>query len=242
MLRLCVAGAAGKMGSTILREAVNKGFQIVGAVVSPHNVNILKSLREAGICESDVKLMGPSNLKKAIEKADVYISFTTPAAEAHNLPIVADVGKKIVMGTTGFTKEQMRKIQNAVSSKVPAVFSPNFALGVNILFRLTQVCKSFPPEYDFSIMEAHHTGKRDAPSGTAKKLGEIVSSIRDYSKVIHGREGLSPRIPEELEILSVRTGGVIGMHNLIIAGPYEMVRIEHVAFSRSVFAQGALYA
>lgn len=242
MPRICVAGATGKMGSIILREAVNKSFQIVGAVVSSHNISIGKSLREAGICESDVELMDPSNLNRAIEKADVYMSFTTPTAEAHNLPIVADAGKRIVMGTTGFTSEQMEKIQKAVLGKIPAVFSPNFALGVNILFRLTQVCKAFPPEYDLSITEIHHTGKRDAPSGTAKKLAKIVSSLRGYSKVIHGREGLSPRIPEELEIMSIRTGGVVGMHNLIVAGPYEMVRIEHTAFSRNLFAQGALYA
>lgn len=242
MLKLCVAGASGRMGSTLIKEAVNRGYRIVGAVVAPDDVTVGKSLAEAGICSSDIEIVGSSHLREAAEPADVYISFTSPAAEISNLPIVADLGKGVVMGTTGFTDEQMRKVRNAISGKVPAVFAPNFALGVNILFKLAQLCKAFPPDYDFSITEIHHTGKKDAPSGTAKKLGEIVSEVRGYSEVVHGREGLSPRTQKELEVLSLRAGGVPGIHDLIIAGPHEMLRIEHTAFSRNVFAQGALYA
>jgi 4-hydroxy-tetrahydrodipicolinate reductase len=122
------------------------------------------------------------------------------------------------------------------------VFSPNYSVGVNILFQLARALKAFPPEYNFSISEIHHTGKKDAPSGTAKKLGEILADIRGYSKIVSGREGISPRKPEELEISALRAGGVPGIHDLIVAGPYEMLRIEHTAFSRSVFAQGAVYA
>jgi 4-hydroxy-tetrahydrodipicolinate reductase len=115
-------------------------------------------------------------------------------------------------------------------------------VGVNIFFQLAKALKPFPPEYNFSISEIHHTGKKDAPSGTAKKLGEILADIRGYSTIVHGREGISPRRPEELEISALRAGGVPGIHDLIVAGPYEMLRIEHTAFSRSVFAQGAVYA
>lgn len=242
MVKICVAGATGKMGSVVVREAVSKGFQIVGAVASPNDPNVGKSLREAGICDLDIKVVGPDKLSEAIRNADVYITFTTPDAEVSNLPIVAEAGKRIVMGTTGFTEEQMRKVKEAVLGRVPAVFSPNFAFGVNILFKLAQIMQSLPPEYDISITEVHHTGKRDAPSGTAKKLGEIISTLRGYSKVVYGREGLNPRAPKELEIASLRVGGVPGIHDLIVAGPYEMLRIEHTAFARGVFAQGALYA
>ena len=242
MLKVCVAGAAGRMGSALLREADRQGVQIVGAVESSDNVNIGKSLRTLGLASSNARLLDPSKLGEAVKTADVYMSFTTPDAEASNLPVVAELGKRIVMGTTGFTREQMEKLREAVSGKVPVVFSPNYALGVNVFFRLTQICKAFPPEYDFSITEIHHTGKRDAPSGTAKELARIVSSVRGYSKNVYGREGLSPRALEELEILSLRAGGVPGIHNLVVAGPYEMIRIEHTAFSRSVFAQGALFA
>jgi len=242
MIKICTAGATGRMGSAIINEAVAREFQIVGAVESQDNVNLNKSLKEIGLCNSDIKLMGPANLEEAVKNADVYISFTKPDAEVANLPVVAKLGKKIVMGTTGFTNDQLKKIRSAVSGKVPAIFSPNFALGVNILFKLAQTLELFPPEYDISISEIHHTGKKDAPSGTAKKLSEIVSGFRGYAKVVYGREGINPRTPRELEVSSLRVGGVPGIHDLIIAGPHEMLRIEHIAFSRSVFAQGALYA
>jgi len=242
MLKLCVAGAAGRMGTAVIREAAAKGFQIVGAVEALGNSCIGKSLRELGICDSDTIIVSTDNLSVAAGNADIYVTFTVPTAEMSNIPVVAALGKRIVLGTTGFTEEQNRLIREAVQGKVPAVFSPNYSVGVNILFQLAKALKVFPQEYDFSITEVHHTGKKDAPSGTAKKLGEIIADARGYSTVNHGRDGISPRKPEELEIAALRAGGVPGIHDLIVAGPYEMLRIEHVAFSRSVFAQGAVYA
>ncbi len=230
------------MGSTLLKEAVTRGFNIVGAIAATNEPNVGKTLREAGICDSDAEIVDSSKLKEAVADADVYISFTTPEAEIHNLPIVASMGKRIVMGTTGLTDIQMNELREEISKKVPAVFAPNYAIGVNILFRLTKPLALLPPDYDFSITEIHHKGKKDAPSGTAAKMGQLVSEARRYSTVVHGREGISIRKPEELEVLSVRAGGVPGVHDLIVAGPHEMLRIEHIAFSRSVFAQGALYA
>jgi 4-hydroxy-tetrahydrodipicolinate reductase len=242
MLKLCVAGAAGKMGSTVIREAVAKGHQIIGAVEAPNNTCIGKSLRELGICDSDTRIVGSDRLSEAARDADVYVTFTMPAAEVQNIPAVVELDKRIILGTTGFTEEQTRQVRNVVSGRVPAVFSPNYSVGVNILFKLAQALKAFPPEYNFSITEIHHTGKKDAPSGTAKRIGEIIANTRGYSKTVYGREGISPRQPEELEITALRVGGVPGIHDLIVAGPHEMLRIEHTAFSRSVFAQGAVYA
>ena len=242
MLKLCVAGAAGKMGSTVIREAVAKGHQIIGAVEAPNNPCVGKSLRELGICDSDTRIVGSDRVSEAARDADVYVTFTMPAAEVQNIPAVVELGKRIVLGTTGFTDEQTRQVRNVVSGRVPAVFSPNYSVGVNILFKLAQALKAFPPDYNFSITEIHHTGKKDAPSGTAKKIGEIIANTRGYSKTVYGREGISPRQPEELEITALRVGGVPGIHDLIVAGPHEMLRIEHTAFSRSVFAQGAVYA
>ncbi|MBS7649527.1 4-hydroxy-tetrahydrodipicolinate reductase [Candidatus Bathyarchaeota archaeon] len=230
------------MGSTLIKEAIMRNFKIVGAVAAKEDPNINKTLKESGICDLNIKIVDPTRLQEAVKDADVYVSFTTPQAEVTNLPVVANLGKKIVMGTTGFTDEQMRKIRDAVTGKVPAVFSPNYAIGVNILFRLLRMMKIFPSGYDFSIVEIHHSGKKDAPSGTAKKMGEIISEARGYTSISYGREGLSARKPDELEVLAVRAGGVPGVHEIIVAGPYEMIRIEHMAFSRSVFAQGALYA
>ena len=242
MLRFCVAGAAGRMGNAVIAEAVAKGHQIVGATEAPDSPAIGKSLRELNIVNSDTKISSSDRLIDTVKEADIYVSFTMPAAEVINIPIVANLGKRIILGTTGFTPEQNRQVISAMSGEVPAVFSPNYSVGVNILFKLAESLKAFPQGYDFSINEIHHIGKRDAPSGTAKKLGEIVASIRGYKKTVSGREGISPRQPEDLEITALRAGGVPGIHDLIVAGPYEMLRIEHTAFSRNVFAQGAVHA
>jgi len=230
------------MGNAIIREAEAKGHKIVGATEAPNSPCIGKSLRAIGISNSNIRIVGPDRICEAVDEADVYITFTSPPAEVQNLPIVAKLGKRIVLGTTGFSEEQNRVIRNAVESKVPAVFSPNYSVAVNILFKLAEVLKAFPEEYNFSISEIHHTSKKDAPSGTALKLGEIIAGMRGYTSIVHGRQGTSIRKPDELEIASLRAGGVPGIHDLIVAGPYEMLKIEHTAFSRNVFAQGAVYA
>src|SRR4030066_2603618 len=226
MLKLCVAGAAGKMGNAVIREAAAKGHQVVGAVEAAGNVCIGKSLRELGISDFDTRIVGSEGISGALRDADVYVTFTAPAAEVQNIPVVAEMGKRIVLGTTGFTEEQNQRIREAVQGKVPAVFSPNYSVGVNILFKLAQALKAFPPENNFTTSEIHHTGKKDAPSGTAKKLGEIVAEFRGYTRNVYGREGISPRQPEELEIMALRAGGVPGIHELIVGGQHEMLRIE----------------
>jgi len=242
MLKLCIAGASGRMGIAIINEAVAKGHQIVGAIEAPNTPVIGKSLRELNIANSDTTMLSSDRIREAVRNADIYISFTLPVAEFTNIPIVANLGKRIILGTTGFNPEQNRQIIAQMSDKVPSVFSPNFSVGVNILFKLTEALKAFPAGYDFSLSEIHHTGKKDAPSGTAKKLEQIVSKTRNYTKTVYGREGISPRQPAELESVAIRAGGVPGIHDVIVAGPYEMLRIEHTAFSRNVFAQGAIYA
>jgi 4-hydroxy-tetrahydrodipicolinate reductase len=242
MLKLCVAGAAGKMGNAVIREAATKGHWVVGAVEATGNACIGKSLRELGIADSDTQIVGPEKIREAAVNSDVYVTFTAPAAEVHNVPAVAGLGKRIILGTTGLTEEQNKQIHDAVEGKVPAVFSPNYSIGINVLFKLAKVLDAFPQDYHFSISEIHHAAKKDAPSGTAVKLGEIVAGIRGYTTTVHGREGTSLRKPDELEIAALRAGGVPGIHDLIVAGPYEMLRIEHTAFSRNVFAQGAIYA
>jgi 4-hydroxy-tetrahydrodipicolinate reductase len=242
MLKLCVAGAAGKMGSAVIREAFAKGHRVVGAVEAAGNPAIGKSLKELDIADFAAKIVAPEQIREAVANADVYVTFTAPMAELNNIPAVAGLGKRIVLGTTGFTKEQNKRVRDAVEGKVPAVFSPNYSIGVNVLFKLAKDLDAFPSDYTFSISEIHHTAKKDAPSGTAVKLGEIIAGIRGYTTTVHGREGTSLRKPEELEITALRAGGVPGIHDLIVAGPYEMLRIEHTAFSRNVLAQGAIYA
>jgi 4-hydroxy-tetrahydrodipicolinate reductase len=241
MLKLCIAGL-GRMGQAIVNEAIAKGYQISGVIETPTCPAIGKSLKELGVCKSETKLLGAEKIREAVADADVFISFAVPTADLVNIPIVVGMGKRIILGTTGFTPDQNRQIVAAMSGKVPAVFSPNYSVGVNILFKLAEQLKVFPSGYDISLSEIHHTGKKDAPSGTAKKLEQIISQARGYSKTVYGREGLSPRQPAELESVAIRAGGVPGIHDVIVAGPNEMLRIEHTAFSRNVFAQGAVLA
>jgi 4-hydroxy-tetrahydrodipicolinate reductase len=230
------------MGQAIIHEAVAKGHQISGAIEAPNCPVVGKSLRELGVCNSEIKLLSSEQIREALQNSDVFISFTVPAADLVNIPIVASLGKPIVLGTTGFTPEQNQQVTAVMSGKVPAVFSPNYSVGINILFKIAEELKAFPQGFDVSLSEIHHTGKKDAPSGTARKLEQIVSQARSYSKTVYGREGISPRQPAELESVAIRAGGVPGIHDIIVAGPNEMLRIEHTAFSRSVFAQGAVIA
>jgi 4-hydroxy-tetrahydrodipicolinate reductase len=241
MLKLCVAGV-GRMGQAIIHEAVAKGHQISGAIEAPTCPVIGKTLRELNICNCETKVLSSEQIREALQNSDVFISFSAPAADLVNVPIAANMGKRIILGTTGFTPEQNKQVTAAMAGKVPAVFSPNYSVGVNILFKIAEQLKAFPQGFDFSLSEIHHTGKKDAPSGTAKKLEQIISQARSYSKTVHGREGVSPRQSGELESVALRAGGVPGIHDVIVAGPYEMLRIEHTAFSRDVFAQGAIIA
>jgi 4-hydroxy-tetrahydrodipicolinate reductase len=242
MLKLCVAGATGRMGIAIIQEAFSKGIQTVGAIESSDNPAVGKTLQNLGISKQDTIILSSNQLVEALSNADVFISFTCPSADLINIPIVASQKKHIILGTTGFTPEQNNTIINAMNGKVPAVFSPNYSVGVNIFFKLIDTLKAFPQNYDFSINEIHHIGKKDAPSGTAKKLGEIVANMRGYTKTVTGRDGMSPRQPGEMEITVMRTGGVSGIHNLTVAGPHEMLRIEHTTFSRCALAQGVVHA
>jgi 4-hydroxy-tetrahydrodipicolinate reductase len=239
MIKLCVAGAAGRMGTAIIQDAYSKGIQTVGAIESLNNYAVGKTLRDLGISDQNTEILSCDQLDSALAKADVFISFTCPAADLINIPIVTEQGKRIVIGTTGFTPAQNRIIIDTMNGKVPAVFSPNYSVGVNIFFKLVDILKAFPSDYDFSINEIHHTGKNDAPSGTANRLGELVSNIRNYTKTVTGRDGMSSRQPHEMEITALRAGGIPGIHTLTVAGPHEMLRIEHTAFSRDALAQGA---
>ena len=181
------------MGPAIIAEAIAKGYVIAGATEAPNSSCVGKSLRELGIANSDTRVLSSDRIEEAVRDSDVYVSFTVPVAEVTNIPIVATLGKRIILGTTGFNSEQNRQVVAAMSGKVPSVFSPNYSVGVNILFKLAESLKAFPQGYDFSLSEIHHTGKKDAPSGTAKKLEQIVSQARNYTKTCLLYTSPSPR-------------------------------------------------
>jgi 4-hydroxy-tetrahydrodipicolinate reductase len=241
-VRLCIVGAAGRMGSSILAEARKGQFEVTGAVSSSRDPRVGKTLRALGLSESDVELQPPSSLADLLGSSDVCISFTNAEAELANLQAYRSAGKPMVIGTTGFSSVQRTKLETALRDRIPSVITANFAIGANMLFALSSAIGKLPREFDISLLEIHHSGKSDAPSGTAKTIAEIISKERGYSRIVHGRSGISKRSKEELEVSSFRGGGMPGDHVIYAIGPHEMLKLEHLAFSRSPFSQGALLA
>jgi len=239
-IKICVAGAAGRMGSMVARE-VAPPYVISGAIESASNPSLGRTLRDCALADSDIILRPPADIENAVRDCDVFVSFTSADAELMNLPHVVHLRKPLVIGTTGFSQDQRARLESIVKP-VPAVITPNFSVGANFLFALTEKLSQLPPSYDFSIIETHHNRKNDAPSGTASSIADILKARRGYTRIVHGRTGLSPRSPEELEVLSVRGGGIPGQHEVLAAGASEMIRLEHMVFSRSAFVAGALLA
>jgi 4-hydroxy-tetrahydrodipicolinate reductase len=239
-IKICVAGAAGRMGSMVARE-VAPPYVISGAIESASNPSLGRTLRDCALADSDIILRPPADIENAARDCDVFLSFTSADAELMNLPHVVHLRKPLVIGTTGFSQDQRARLESIVKP-VPAVITPNFSVGANFLFALTEKLSQLPPSYDFSIIETHHNRKNDAPSGTASSIADILKARRGYTRIVHGRTGLSPRSPEELEVLSVRGGGIPGQHEVLAAGASEMIRLEHMVFSRLAFVAGALLA
>jgi 4-hydroxy-tetrahydrodipicolinate reductase len=241
-LKICVIGATGRMGSTILRDAPADGFEITGAVAAAGEASVGKTLRELGTANVDVIVRPPEVLGELLHHSDVCLSFTSAAAEVANIPTIVASGRPFVLGTTGFNEEQRKFVLDSITGKIPTVMASNFSVGANVLFAISATLKNLPKGFDISIVEAHHSGKADAPSGTAVTIADIVSKARGYSRTVYGRSGMSKRTPEELEVSSLRGGGIPGIHEIYAFGPNEMLKFEHLALSRSVFAQGALLA
>lgn len=230
------------MGTLIAREAPKEKFEVTGAVAAHDDQGIGKTLRQLGAGDSDAKVSPPSSLAGLLGKSDVCISFTSAQAEVSNLRTIVEGGVPYVSGTTGLSPQQRKEANAALAGRVPAVIASNFSVGANLLIAMSAALKALPRGFDVSIVEAHHSGKADAPSGTALSVAQEVSKARGYTKTVSGRSGASKRGPDELELVSLRGGGTPGIHTVHAFGPHEMITLEHLAFSRSTFALGALQA
>lgn len=230
------------MGTLIAREAPKERFEVTGAVAAQDDPGVGKTLRQLGIRDSDTKVGAPSSLAGLLRNSDVCISFTSAQAEMANLGAIVAGGVPYVSGTTGLTPQQRKEANSALTGKLPAVIASNFSVGANLLIAMSAALKALPRDFDVSIVEAHHSGKVDAPSGTAISIAQEVSKARGYTKTVSGRSGASKRAPDELEVVSLRGGGTPGIHTVHAFGPHEMITLEHLAFSRSTFALGALHA
>jgi 4-hydroxy-tetrahydrodipicolinate reductase len=186
------------------------------------------------------------DLTKDAGAGDVVVDFSHPSATDLICRACLDAGKPVVIGTTGHSNEE-RALLEKTSKSLPVVFSPNFSIGVNTLFWLTRkAAEMLGEDFDLEIVETHHRLKKDAPSGTAKRLAEILCEVRklDYAKnVAHGRDGLiGKRSVAEIGVHSIRGGDVVGDHTVMLAGKGERLELTHKASSRETFAAGALRA
>ncbi len=179
----------------------------------------------------------------AVSEADVLIDFSNAAATREVCAAVAKANIPLVLGTTGHSAEE-RKMIEETARNVPVAFASNFSVGVNVLFALSEhAAKILGESFDVEIVEAHHRMKKDAPSGTAKTLADIVQRVRGSGELKHGREGMTgERNKSQIGIHSIRGGDVVGDHTVIFAGEGERLELTHRAASRETFARGALRA
>jgi 4-hydroxy-tetrahydrodipicolinate reductase len=182
-------------------------------------------------------------IEPAISHSDVVIDFSHADASDEICRAASQQGKPLVIGTTGHSPEQRNAMEKCAES-LPIVLSSNFSVGVNTLFWLTRkTAEMLGSEFDLEIVEMHHRMKKDAPSGTAKTLVEILQEARKTQKIRHGREGnIGERDQSEIGIHSIRGGDVAGDHTVVFAGPGERLELTHRASSRETFAKGALRA
>ncbi|MFH0796835.1 MAG: 4-hydroxy-tetrahydrodipicolinate reductase [Candidatus Omnitrophota bacterium] len=238
MVRIVVAGAAGRMGQTIINTLPEfPELSLVGTVERPDHPNLNR--------ESVPGIPISSDVEKSLEAGDVLIDFTTPSGTLRNLKVCLKLRKGIVIGTTGFKQEELAEIKTA-GEKIPILLSPNMSLGVNLLFHLTEETAKNLPDYEVEIVETHHNQKADAPSGTALNLAEIVAKAREQNlteTAVYGRHGRAgPRKNSEIGIHAIRTGDVVGEHTVIFGTTGERLELTHKAGSRQAFARGALKA
>jgi len=232
MVKIVVNGALGRMGRRVIACAADDpDVEVVGAV---------------DLMEHDGTPHVTADLAAAVTGADVVVDFTSHIGVPATIALVSNAGVPLVIGTTGLTRDEQSALEKA-AARVPIVYAPNMSVGVNLLFRVVgEVAKTLGGGYDVEIVEAHHNQKKDAPSGTAKKLAENIAAAlgRDLAADgVYGREGITgAREPSEIGVHAVRAGDIVGEHTVLFAGPGERIEISHRAHSRDTFARGALRA
>ena len=246
MIRIAVAGVAGRMGRALVsavqeQSAANGEIALTHAFERPGhdaiglNTAVLAGTGETGVVVTDSIAGG---------EFDVLIDFTSPESSLSNLEYCASQGLRAVIGTTGFDAKQRKAIE-AVSTQTGVVWAPNMSVGVNITLKLLEVAaKAFGDSADIEVVEAHHRHKVDAPSGTALKMGEVVASALNRNldeDGVFARHGtIGPRSDREIGFSTIRAADVVGEHSVWFAVAGERVEITHKASSREIYASGAV--
>jgi len=246
MIKVIVAGAAGRMGGRLvclLKESA--ALTLFGAVESKGHASVGEDAGETAGC-GPAGVMIRDDLSAMIERAEVVIDFSTPAGALEHLRIAAQHRRAMVIGTTGLSPSELAELR-AVAKSIPCVFSPNMSVGVNLIFKIiAEMAKTLGEDYDIEVIEAHHRLKKDAPSGTALKMAEILARAvsRDLEQVgVYARKGLiGERKRGEIGIQAIRAGDIVGDHTVLFGGMGERIELTHRVQSRDTFARGALRA
>jgi 4-hydroxy-tetrahydrodipicolinate reductase len=244
-IRYAIAGSTGRMGRTLI-EAILKSEHATLAAALEHDASPHLGKDAGELVGSPCGVLVSCDIAAALANADCLIDFTRPEATLVHLAACEAAGISLVIGTTGFGAEGKQAIENA-AQKIPVVFAPNMAVGVNAVFKLLSVAaKILNTGYDIEVIEAHHRHKVDAPSGTALRMGEVVAEAlgRDLSEcAIYGREGHTGERPAtQIGFSTIRGGDIVGDHTVLFAGEGERIEITHKSASRMSYALGALRA
>lgn len=246
MLRIAIAGVSGRMGKTLVEAVVaNPAVRLGAASERPDSPTLGQDV--GVLCGMPaLQVMPVADLATRVDDFDTLIDFTSPAATLAHLEFCAAHGKHLVIGTTGFDEAGKAAIA-AAAHKTAIVFAPNMSVGVNLCFKLLELAaKVLGEESDIEILEAHHRHKKDAPSGTALKMGEVIANVlgRDLKDcAVYGREGQTgERDRKTIGFATIRAGDIVGDHTVMFAMPGERVEITHKSASRRPYADGAIRA
>jgi len=244
MADVVVAGAAGRMGGrlvALLKEETE--LRLVAALEAPGHAALGRDAGEsAGVGRLGIPIT--DDVETALGKGRILIEFSVPEASLAHARVVARVGGRAVIGTTGFTATQREELAR-LGKDTPLLVSPNMSVGVNVAFRvLADMARMLGDEYDVEIVETHHRFKKDAPSGTALRMAEVVAQAlgRDLAKtaVYDRHDKLAERTRKEIGMAALRSGDVVGEHTVSFASLGERLELTHRAHSRDNFARGAL--
>jgi 4-hydroxy-tetrahydrodipicolinate reductase len=234
MIRIGVTGASGRMGRAIARLARADPDLAIAALIERADSPAIGTEIEGALVTSDVRA-----------PCDVLIDFSHASATASIVKAATSAKRPLVVGTTGLPEPALVAI-GSHAAVAPVVHAPNMSAGVTLLFELAaQAARVLGPDYDAEIVEMHHRHKRDAPSGTAARLAEVVARAKGLGPdaIVHGRSGEPGARPQqEIGVFALRGGDVVGDHTLVLAADGERLELGHRATSRDVFARGALRA
>jgi len=244
--KVIITGAAGRMGKRLVSLVQeSKSLQLVGATERKGHPDLGKDAGDlAGCGHLDVSLI--DDLAKALPQANVIVDFTSPAASLNHLAQAVQHKRAMVIGTTGFSPDEMNQLQKHAES-ISCVQAPNMSVGINVLLQIIgKVAQALGDDYDLEIIDIHHNKKKDAPSGTALILAEALAAAKGWDLQetgVYSRHGIiGERSRKEIGIQTVRAGDIVGDHTVLYGGPGERIEITHRAHNRDPFARGALRA